>query len=121
MVRRPQGALETDVLRIMWASDEAMTPGDVLAALDSDLAYTTVMTIQTRLLDKGLVERERRGRAYAYRPVVSEAEIRAARMSDALAEAKDREAVLGRFVDTLSAEEAASLRVVLDRLESDRT
>ena len=120
VVRRPQGALETDVLEIMWASGEAMTPGEVLAALDADLAYTTVMTIQARLLDKGLLVRERRGRAYAYRPVVTEAEMRAGKMSDALAAARDREAVLGRFVDSLSADEAAALRVVLDRLESDR-
>lgn len=119
MVRRAQGSLETDVLEIMWASDDAMTPAEVLAALDADLAYTTVMTIQTRLLEKGLVERERRGRAYAYRPVVTEAELRAGKMRDALAAAKDREAVLGRFVNTLSAAEATALRVVLDRLDSD--
>lgn len=95
-----------------------MTPAEVLAALDTDLAYTTVMTIQTRLLEKGLVERERRGRAYAYRPTVTEAELRARRMGEALAAAKDREAVLGRFVDTLSPREAKALRRVLDRLDS---
>lgn len=116
--RRPQGALETDVLTVLWASDAAMTPGEVLAALDSDLAYTTIMTIQTRLLDKGLVERERRGRAYAYRPTVTEAELRARRMGEALAAARDREAVLGRFVDTLSPKETAALRRILDRLDS---
>ena len=119
MVRRPQGSLESDVLTVMWANDDAMTPAEVLAALGTDLAYTTVMTIQTRLLEKGLVERERRGRAYAYRPTVTEAELRASRMSDALAAAKDRDAVLGRFVDTLSASEAAALRGILERLESD--
>ncbi len=96
-----------------------MTPAEVLAALDTDLAYTTVMTIQTRLLKKGLVERERRGRAYAYRPTVTEAELRAGRMTDALAAANDREAVLGRFVNTLSTAEAAALRKILDGLESD--
>lgn len=120
MVRRPQGSLEFDVLEVLWANDHAMTPAEVLAALDTDLAYTTVMTIQTRLLDKGLVERERRGRAYAYRPTLTEAELRAGRMSDALTAAKDREAVLGRFADTLSDSEAAALRGILDRLESDR-
>ena len=119
MVRRPQGSLESDVLAIMWANDDAMTPAEVLEALGTDLAYTTVMTIQTRLLEKGLVERQRRGRAYAYRPTVTEAELRASKMSDALTAAKDRDAVLGRFVDTLSASEAASLRGILERLESD--
>lgn len=115
--RRAQGALESDVLAVMWASGDAMTPSEVREALGTHLAYTTVMTIQTRLLDKGLVERERRGRGYAYRPTITEAELRARKMGEALAAAKDREAVLSRFVDTLSAREASALRAVLDRLE----
>jgi len=100
----------------MWAADDAMTPAEVRAAMGTDLAYTTIMTIQTRLLDKGLVERERRGRAFAYRPTVTEAELAARRMSQALIAASDREAVLGRFVDELSVKEAQALRRVLDEM-----
>jgi len=114
--RRAQGTLEAEVLAVMWAADEAMTPAEVRAAMGTDLAYTTIMTIQTRLLDKGLVERERRGRAFAYRPTVTEAELAARRMSQALIAASDREAVLGRFVDELSVKEAQALRRVLDEM-----
>lgn len=42
---------------------------DVANALDShDLAYTTVMTIMSRLTEKGLLNREPSGRAYIYAP-----------------------------------------------------
>ena len=40
------------------------------------LAYTTVMTVMDRLARKGIVEREKRGRAHVYRPLVSDVEVR---------------------------------------------
>ena len=35
---------------------------------DREIAYTTVMTIMTRLTDKGLLTRKRSGKAYIYTP-----------------------------------------------------
>jgi predicted transcriptional regulator len=118
--RRPMGALEADVLRHLWNSSEPATPGQVHEALGADIAYTTVMTVLTRLWRKGLVDREQRGRAYAYHPLVSEADYAAKRMRDALGGAQNREAVLGRFVDTLSARDAKVLRRVLDGLDGKK-
>jgi predicted transcriptional regulator len=107
------GALETDVLRVLWASDRPLTPADVGDALGTDLAYTTVMTILTRLWDKGLVERERSGRAYAYRPLVTESEHAARRMQAVLAATEDREAALSTFVGSLSRREARMVRKLM--------
>ena len=112
--RRPMGSLEADVLRYLWNASEPATPGKVHEGLGADVAYTTVMTVLTRLWRKDLVGREKQGRAYAYRAVVSEADYAAKRMRDALGKAQNREAVLSRFVDTLSAREAKALRRVLD-------
>jgi len=47
--RRPLGALEAEILEVLWHSDRALTPAEVLDALDADLAYTTVMTVLGRL------------------------------------------------------------------------
>jgi predicted transcriptional regulator len=116
--RRAHGALETEVLAVMWAADDAMTPAEVLAALDPTLAYTTITTIQMRLIDKGLVERQRRGRVFVYRPILTESELRAKRMQEALTSAKDREAVLSQFVGSLTATEAQTLRRMLDELDA---
>ena len=118
--RRPMGALEADVLRYLWNAIDAATPGQVHEALGAGIAYMTVMTVLTRLWRKGLVDRDQRGRAYAYRPLLSEAEYTAKRMRDALGGAQNREAVLGRFVDTLSARDAKALRRVLDGLDGQK-
>ena len=40
------------------------------------LAYTTIMTIMVRLARKGVVERQKRGRAHVYRPLVAATEVR---------------------------------------------
>jgi len=111
------GSLEADVLRYLWKLNGGATPGQVADALDVDIAYTTVMTVLTRLWRKGLVERERQGRAYAYRACGSEADFAAQRMRDALDRADDSKAALSRFVDTLSPRDSKALRQVLARLE----
>lgn len=65
MARRPYGALEHEILELLWASTGPMTPADVRSAVGDDLAYTTVMTVLARLFDKGMVSRTSQGRAYA--------------------------------------------------------
>lgn len=111
------GALEGEVLGCLWRSRAPMTPGEVLAALDGSLAYTTVMTILTRLWQKGLAEREQRGRAYAYSAAMTEADLTASRMRNTLATTSNRRAALNRFVDGLSKREATALRQALGELE----
>lgn len=112
--RRPMGSLEADVLDVLWRGDEPLTPGEVLDALDAGLAYTTVMTILSRLWQKGLVERTKQGRAFAYRAVLSEADLAAGRMREAMAATSDRMATMSRFVDTLDKRETAALRALLE-------
>lgn len=108
------GALEADVLAYLWKVDVPATPGEVLDGLGLDLAYTTVMTILSRLWTKGLVERQRRGRAYAYRPRFDEADYVVRSMQQVLGQASDRTEVLSRFVGTLSRKEARALRGLLE-------
>lgn len=108
------GALEAEVLDVLWHADGPLTPADARSAMGADLAYTTVMTVLVRLWEKGLVERTKRGRAYAYSAVVSESDLVANRMRDALAGSSDRTATMSRFVDGLDKREAAALRALLD-------
>ena len=118
--RRPVGALEGAVLECLWAAGEPLTPREVLTRVDDELAYTTVVTILTRLATKGVVERERQGKVFVYRPKVSEADLIAKRMAAALEGAGDRHATLSRFVAGLSKREAKALRSVLDGLDGKR-
>jgi len=100
--RRPAGALEAEIVAALWAAREPLTPKAVQAELGGKLAYTTVMTALTRLYEKGVVSREKRGRAYAYTAVLDSPGIAAARMRELLEQGDDREAVLARFLGTLS-------------------
>lgn len=69
--------LELECMKALWARGES-----TVHAIRSDLlptrplAYTTVMTVMDRLARKGMVGRERRGRAHIYRALVSDAEVR---------------------------------------------
>lgn len=122
--RRGKGMLEAEVLALLWTSDEPRTATWVQAQLGGVLAYSTVVTIMSRLYDKGSLSRVRDGRAYAYLPVADEAGLAARRMRKVLDQERDRAAVLASFVSELSAEDEETLRHLLDRIdgpsESDR-
>jgi predicted transcriptional regulator len=72
--------LEAEVLATLWAAEAALTAADVQQRLGTGLAYSTVVTILSRLFTKGTLEREHQGRAYAYRPVADEPGLAARRM-----------------------------------------
>jgi predicted transcriptional regulator len=111
--RRPRGTLEQEVVAALAAAAEPMTPAQVRDQLGTDLAYTTVMTVLARLSEKGLVTRERVGRAYAYTAVQDEAEVTARQMQRLLDAGDDRAAVLSRFVGVLSDDDE---RLLIDLL-----
>lgn len=119
--RRPDGGLEHDVLRVLWdQADRLLTPADVRKALGDDLAYTTVMTVLSRLWNKGLLERVLQGRAYAYRAVLSESDLVSQRMSEALATSADRASALTQFVGALSTKDVRHLQRLLKGLDRDK-
>lgn len=69
----------------LWSADAAVTARDVQDALAGrELATTTVLTVLGRLERKGLVTRERSGRAHRYRATASRADHVAELMRDAL-------------------------------------
>jgi predicted transcriptional regulator len=113
--RRAPGALEQEVLAVLAANGDAMTPEQVRVALGARLAYTTVMTVLTRLHDKGFVNRSRSGRGFVYRWASDGAAVTARRMGRLLDTVDDRAAVLSRFVDTLSADDERLLIELLRR------
>lgn len=114
MSRRPDGALESDVLQVLWEANEPMPPADVLSRIELDLAYTSIATVLNRLCDKGLVTRQRAGRKYVYTPTGTEADVTAGRISRVLDAANDRQAALAGFLRTLNDADTDALRSLLD-------
>lgn len=113
-------------METLWeVGDPGMTVRDVHQRLAQgrDLAYTTVMTVLDRMTRKDLVEREREGRAWRYRPTQSRGAMTAEVMRQALGEFaeenhQDREAALVAFVGEASAADRQALRDALAALES---
>lgn len=73
MPRLPVSDAELEVLKVLWAAGPA-TVRDVAAALRKQrrrLAYNTVLTLLSRLRDKGYVAADRRDTAHQFRAVVT--------------------------------------------------
>ena len=115
--RRGRGDLAQQVLDALERAGEPLTPAQVLGRLDGELAYTTVMTVMSRLRDKGVLARVRTGRAFAYSLLQDPARVTARSMHRLLDVQPDRAAALARFVDDLS---AADEQVLRDILSSER-
>ncbi len=109
-------------MQVLWDAGGWSTPGDVHEVLTETrpLAYNTVLTILVRLWEKGRLERQRDGRAYAYRPVQTREQYAAARMEQVLHEARDRPAALATFLETLGERDRAQLRRLLEQLSRRR-
>jgi predicted transcriptional regulator len=111
--RRAAGELEAAVLAVLQAAGSALAPGEVRDRLGGGLAYTTVVTILSRLHAKGVLERRKAGRSFRYAPVADEPGLAARRMARVLDAEPDREAVLARFVSSLSGADEELLRRML--------
>jgi predicted transcriptional regulator len=118
--RRPSGELESEVLSVLWSEGHPLTPGEVQDQLGGQLAYTTVMTVLTRLWEKGIVTREQNGRSYAYSPVISESDLSSERLGAILDSAADRRGALAGFVGRLGKRDISELRKILDGLDGDK-
>lgn len=70
------GPLESEVMDILWDSGRPMTVREVLDRANrgrqEQLAYTTVMTVMSRLAEKAILRREREGRGYVYEPTADD-------------------------------------------------
>jgi predicted transcriptional regulator len=115
-VRRAAGELEAEVLGILRRDGGPLSPGEVrsqiTAGQDRELSYSTIVTIMSRLYDKGLLSRQRSGRGFIY-TALDEASVAAGRMRMALGTGIDHDAVLSRFVSGLSGRDAGLLRQLL--------
>lgn len=93
------GPLEAEVMAVLWATGTPLSVREVVERLNpgraTPLAYTTVMTVLSRLAGKGILVREQKGRGFVYAPAVADAAEIAVR--GVLAEFGD--AALARFVD----------------------
>ncbi len=117
------GALEIRVLEALWAREDAQTVRDLQPAFGG-VAYTTLMTTLDRLHRKGVLDREKNGRAFLYRPRSTREELLSGLAGEALEavfgqRASELKPILSFFVETVSREDRESL-AALERLVEER-
>jgi predicted transcriptional regulator len=111
------GSLEREVLAIVWQRGDA-TVRDACERLGAGVAYTTVMTTMDRLYKKGLLGRQKVGRAFLYHAAATRNEVEGAVAADVLHSLLQRNEneplpILSSLVDAVS----ESDRALLDDLE----
>lgn len=120
------GSAELEVLKVLWERGPS-TVRDVLERLHARnrrVAYTTVLTVLTRLDQKGMVASDRSEHAYVYRAKVSREKLTLARVRAMVRDLYDGAAaplVLQLMQnERLSAGEIAELRKMIDELDAGR-
>jgi predicted transcriptional regulator len=105
------GPLEAEAMAVLWQADAPLSVREVVNRLNAGraapLAYTTVMTVLSRLAGKGILVREQQGRGFVYTPAVADTAEIAVR--GVLAEFGD--AALARFVDRVELDPALRARL----------
>lgn len=67
------GELESEIMEIIWRQKNPVSVKDITEILSKKrkIAYTTVMTIMSRLVNKGVLVRHLTGVSYLYKPKVT--------------------------------------------------
>ena len=118
-----RGDLQNEIMALIWRLGEA-TVEDVRGNQPARkrAAYTTVQTVMTRLFERGLLARERRGQAFVYSPKIDEASYLARSISRRLAEASPeaRRDALVSLVGDLDAAELDEVARYANRIRRAR-
>ncbi len=109
---REFGQLESAIMDVIWSQDRPYLVREVRERLDygRPVAYTTVMTVMTILHGKGVLRREKHGRAWRYWPAERREEHDARLMAEILRSGGDHRLTLRRFLDRISDEERDAIR-----------
>lgn len=111
-IRRFLGDLEADILELLWKNSPASVHDIHTILCDKkDLAYTTVMTVMTRLADKGLLSKEKDGKQFIYSPALTRTELSGSFVTSALSNLGNDLSIpaLAHFVQGISSEDEALL------------
>lgn len=120
--RSAHGELESSVLEILWDRDDWISGADVHTMLQKNhpVAYTTALTVLTRMCDKEMAQRKRfSGRAYHFRATLSRAETAAKQIREVLSDTGASPAVLTQLIDQLGQADRERLRALLDATNGD--
>ncbi len=71
------GDAEIEIMKVIWKSKEPITSLDIGKEVeDKGWKKTTIATFLTRLVEKGALSAEKKGKLYYYTPLITEKEYR---------------------------------------------
>lgn len=110
--------MEIQILNELWEADGSVSGRELWERLgEGNRAYTTVMTVLGRLVEKGLVTRAEDGRGHVYRAAGDPDELTAQAITSLLSATQDPRMALAHFVEGLDDPElVAELAAVLKRV-----
>lgn len=121
------GALEARVMRVIWALEEPAPAREVheRVLLEHEVAPLTVVTVLNKLVDKGLLRRQKQEGVFHYRACWTEEEFRihvSRRLVDGMLSFEPR-AVATSFVEALAQRDPSELaelrRLIDERLKEE--
>jgi predicted transcriptional regulator len=119
-----QGELQIEVMRALWRLGRAASVDDVRGELPDRHrgAYTTVQTVLNRLAGRGLLVRERQGKAIFYATKVSEADYYSRSVRETLALASDgaRRTALAQLVGDMGPGELGEIEALAREVAAKR-
>ena len=122
---RLQGELQMEVMRALWRRGRASSVDDVRDDLPERQrgAYTTVQTVLNRLAERGLLVRQRQGKAIFYAPKLSEAEYYSLSVRQTLATASEdvRRTALAQLVGEMPPEEQSEISALAREVAGRRS
>ncbi len=112
------GDLERDVMEVMWTSPvSALTVRDV-GEYFPDHAYTTILTVLSRLSAKGFVQEAKQGRLNTFTATASREDYITGLILEALSNTEDRQAALAHFAEALAPGDRSFFRKMFTRKSS---
>lgn len=119
---REFGRLESAIMDVLWSHDRPLVVREVRERLryTRPVAYTTVMTVLTILHGKGVLRRDKDGRAWRYWPEETRAEHDGRLMAEILRSGGDHVLTLREFLSLVTADELGAIRVVAGQCRPGR-
>lgn len=118
-----QGELQEQIMRVLWRLEKGRV-GEVRDALPKRhrSAYTTVQTVLNRLADRGLLDREREGKAIVYMPRISESEYLSGSLDRALTgiSGEAKRAAIAHLVGRLDKSEQREIQTMAQEIARRR-
>lgn len=116
---RQQGELENEVLDVLWDASGTLTSQQILDAVNQsnkELALTTILTVLSRLVDKGLVNRSAgTGRSINFSAAETREKHSASLMLKLLTETGNPALTFAQFTKSLTPKQLAALRETLEK------